>query len=192
MLRHPRFRLAAVLLATIALVAGCGDDDDAATDDDSTTTTPAAEPAAGKTITVTGVDYKYEGLPAEMEAGTKLEFKNGSTKEVHELVAFRIPDSETRPMSELVALPEEQTEAIFGSGPPAAVLIAPPAGEVIQAVGDGTFTAPGRYGIACFIPTGADPAAYLAALQAATDGPPDVAGGPPHVANGMFAEVKVS
>ena len=40
------------------------------------------------------------------------------------------------------------------------------------------------------IPTGADPAVYLEAA-AASDGPPQVDGGPPHVAHGMFAELTV-
>jgi hypothetical protein len=43
----------------------------------------------------------------------------------------------------------------------------------------------------CFIPTGADPQEYLTAAQEATDGPPQVEGGPPHVVHGMFAEFTV-
>lgn len=48
----------------------------------------------------------------------------------------------------------------------------------------------GRYAVVCFIPTGADPQAYLEAAQT-SDGPPQVAGGEPNVAKGMFAEVVV-
>lgn len=192
-----RHRLAAVLLTTMAFVGACGEDEDdttAAGDDDSASTTATTAAAAGgDTVTVTGVDYKFEGLPEEIKAGTKVEFKNGSTKELHEFVAVKIPDAETRPVSELVKLPESETEKIFGSGPPAAVLLAPPGGaETIKAVGDGTFSEPGRYAVVCFIPTGADPEAYLKAAQESQGGPPNVPGGPPHVANGMFAEVKVS
>lgn len=188
-----RYRLAAVLLSTVALAGACGDDKkSASTSEDPTSTTTAAASAAGETVEVKGVDYKYEGLPAEIAAGTKVEFSNGSAKELHEFVAVKIPDSETRPVAELFKLPESEIEAIFGSGPPATVLLAPPGGaETIKAVGDGTISAPGRYAVVCFIPTGADPAAYLAASQN-SEGPPDVPGGPPHVENGMFAELEVT
>ena len=61
----------------------------------------------------------------------------------------------------------------------------------IAAVGDGTLAEPGRYVVLCLIPTGADPAEYLAAA-ATSDGPPQVDGGPPHIAHGMFAELVVT
>lgn len=188
-----RYRLVAGLLSTVALAGACGDDSSSTTTSEGpTTTTTAAAPAAGETVKVKGVDYKFEGLPDEIAAGTKVEFSNGSAKELHEFVAMKIPDSETRPVAELVKLPESEMDAIFGSGPPATVLLAPPGGgATITAVGDGTLSAPGRYMIGCFVPTGADPAAFLAALEN-SEGPPDVAGGPPHVANGMFAELKVT
>lgn len=190
MLASPRLRLAALLLVTTALAAGCGDDDDDSTtpvDEKTSSSTPA-----GEAITVTGVDYAFEGLPAEIAAGTKVNFVNGTKAgELHEFVAIRIPDTEKRSVADLVKLPESEFDAIFSAGPPAAVLLAPPGGApVIPAVGDGTFSQAGRYAVVCFIPTGADPAAYLAASQN-SDGPPDVPGGPPHAANGMFAEVKV-
>lgn len=87
-------------------------------------------------------------------------------------------------------LPEAQQDAVLGGGQPAMVLIAPPGGgEFIKAVGDGKLTEKGRYAVVCFIPTGADPQAYLNAPL--SDGPPQVAGGPPHVAQGMFGEITV-
>ena len=141
---------------------------------------------------MTGVDYRFEGLPEQITAGTRIDFKNGSTKEVHEFVASRLPDSETRPVSDLVKLPESEAQAIFGSGPPATVLLAPPGGgETIKALGDGTLSTPGRYAVTCSIPTGADPAAFLKAVQESREGPPNAPGGPPHLAHGMFAEVRV-
>lgn len=195
MLKRPRYRLAAVLLAGTALLAACGDDDEdvSATPGDQEPASSSTTAPAGETINVVGVDYAFEGLPAEISAGTKVNFTNGTkANEVHEFVAIRIPDTETRAVSELVKLPEEEIDAIFGSGPPAAVLIAPPGGApMIPAVGDGTISQPGRYAVVCFIPTGAEATAYLAALEASTGGPVDVPGGPPHAANGMFAEVKV-
>jgi hypothetical protein len=60
------------------------------------------------------------------------------------------------------------------------------------AVGDGTLTEPGRYVLMCFIPTGADPDEYLSAAAASEgEAPTGVAGGPPHVVNGMYAELHV-
>ena len=214
---RPRTLLVAVL-TTGLLLAACGDDDDETSDaaaGDTTTTvassgeevateeeaseTEASETEgtesteegsepAGEVLEVEAVDYAFQGLPDEVPAGTKLSFTNSSEAELHELVAMRLPDSETRSVPELLALPEEELMRLF-PGPPATVLLAAPGGETIQAVGDGTLSEPGRYAILCFIPTGADPAAYLE--QAGPDGPPEVEGGPPHVAHGMFAELVV-
>lgn len=181
------------LAITFALVvAGCGDDDDVADDETTTTVAPADDRTeeAGEPIAVTAVDYAFEGLPGSVESGAQLTLVNDSTAEVHELVAFRLPDDETRTAEELFALPQAELEALL-AGPPAMVLVAPPASDGFPAVGDGTVTEAGRYVVACFIPTGADPDAYLAAAQASQGGPPDVPGGPPHTANGMFGEFTV-
>lgn len=145
------------------------------------------------TETVTAVDYSFQDLPSSVQAGTTLELKNASTKELHEMVVFRIPDNEQRPVQELVRLPEDQLMAVFGQGGPAMVLLAPPGGgDVIKAVGDGKLTEKGRYAVACFIPTGVDPTAYLTATEAAGGGPPDLPdAGPPHIAQGMFGQITV-
>ena len=146
-----------------------------------------------ETKTITAADYSFENLPKEVDAGTTLKLKNSSTKELHEMVLIRIPDSEKRPVSELLKLPESEQNAIFGNGEPAMVLLAPPGnGETIKAVGDGKLTEKGRYAVVCFIPVGVEPAVYLAAAQAATNGPPTIANaGPPHVTEGMFGEITV-
>ena len=169
--RH-RWARAGAIAAMALLAAACGGGDD--------------------TKTVTAVDYSFQNLPSSVDAGTTLELKNSSTKELHEMVVIRIPDNERRPVGDLVKLPEAEQEAIFGSAEPAMVLLAPPGGaEMIKAVGDGKLAEKGRYAVVCFIPTGADPAAYLQAASSATDGPPQVDGGPPHVTHGMFGEVTV-
>ncbi len=143
-----------------------------------------------ETVTVSAADYAFQDLPRSVDAGTTFKLTNKSTRELHELVAFRIPDSETRSAADLIKLPEEQLNVLF-SGEPALVILAPPnGGEQILAVGDGKLTEKGRYMIACAIPTGADPQAYLAAAQSG-EGPPDVPGGPPHFTQGMFAELTV-
>jgi len=161
--------IAVAALGLLAAACGGGDDD--------------------TTRTVKATDYAFKDLPKSVKAGTVLSLENTSATELHELVAFKVPDTEKRPVSELLQLPEAELDAIF-PGAPATVLLRPPGGEQINAVGDGTLTEKGRYAVICTIPTGADPAAYLAASQT-SDGPPDVAGGPPHFTKGMFGELTV-
>lgn len=206
-----RRALAAVLVTGLALGgAACGDDDDddpvAAdettttaepdTGDETTTTEGEADPdddeaSAPGTVEVTAEDYAFVGLDPEVPAGTRLTLTNASTAEVHELVAFRLPDGETRSAADLIALGEEGLNALF-QGPPATVLVAPPDSAGFPAVGDGSLDEPGRYLLLCAIPTGADPQAYLEAAQAAQGGPVDVPGGPPHLVQGMYADVEVT
>jgi hypothetical protein len=190
--------LSAGLLATGAFGAACGSDDDNKADateieKEATTTTEATETdaAADDVVEVTAVDYAVQGLPEKIEAGTKLALANDAPAELHELVVMRLPDEEKRPVSELVKLPEEEIGKLFGSTQPATVLLAAPGGEQINAVGDGTISEPGRYAVICSIPTGADPQAFLDAAAESNGGPPQTAGGPPHLAHGMFAELIV-
>jgi len=158
-------------LATMLAIAGCGGSD------------------SPPTIDVIGKDFSYEGLPETIEAGTTLTLRNDSEVELHELVAVRLPDDEDRSVAELLQLPVEELGAAIG--PASTVIIAPPSetGEVI--VGSDVFDQPGRYAVFCAIPTEADPDEYLKAA-ATSDGPPDVAGGPPHFTAGMWAELAVT
>lgn len=169
----PALAVGALALGAPTFLAACGDDD-----------------AEAGTIEVTAVDFEFEDLPDTVPVGTILTLRNDAEAELHELVAVRIDDAEERSVEELMALPPEEMGATLFAGEPTMVLIAPPGGEQIAAVGDGTLTEPGRYAVMCFIPTGADPDAYMAAA-ATSEGPPDVPGGPPHIANGMFAELTV-
>ena len=192
-------RLAALpLVALVALIpAACSSDDDAAaepttTKAPATTSTTHADHAEPGEYEVTLSDYEFTGLPDEVAAGSKLTVVNTATTELHELVAIRLPDDEERSVEDLMALPPEQLGALMGGGEPATVLLAPPGGEQIPAVGDGTLSEPGRYAIICSIPTGADPNEYLAAAAASNGAPPQVEGGAPHMAHGMFAELTVT
>ncbi|MFP5487404.1 MAG: hypothetical protein ACLGHQ_03760, partial [Acidimicrobiia bacterium] len=163
------------------VLAACGDDgDDVASAE--------AAPITDGVLEVVMDDFHYGDLPSAVPAGTRISVSNGSDTELHEFVAFRLPDDEERSAEDIVA---GDLGALLGGSEPTAVLLAPPGGEQIAAVGDGTLDEPGRYLIVCVIPTGADPDEYLAAA-ATSDGPPDVAGGPPHIANGMFAELTVT
>lgn len=172
-------RLFAVPIALVLVLAGCGDGGTKAT-----------------TVAVKAVDYRFEGLPVKVRAGSTFTFTNASTAEAHELTAMRLPEAERRPAAELVRLPEDQFGALF-AGPPAFVLVAPPGGNSTAALGDGKLREPGRYLMLCFVPTGADPAAFIQATQKAAaagpdSGPPKIAGGPPHLAHGMYAELTVA
>ncbi len=157
-----------------------------------TTTQPPTTtlPQPGE-VEVTLVDYAILGLPGSVPAGTRLSITNDSDAELHEIVVFRLPDGETRTAAELSQLSPDDLEHAFG-GPPVAVLLAPPGGPQIPAVGDGVLHDPGDYVIFCFIPTGVDPQVYLDAAAASEGGPPVIEGaGPPHFVHGMFADLRV-
>lgn len=167
-------RLLLVAAGAAIALTGCGDDGDSAVVDG--------------VLQVEMTDFTFGDLPAEVPAGTRIEVTNSSTSELHEYVTYRLPDGDDRPVDEIIA----DAEALLTGGPPVAVLLAPPGSdEQIPAVGDGTLAEPGRYVVLCAIPTGADPADYLAAA-ATSEGPPQVAGGPPHFVHGMFAELTVT
>ena len=44
-------------------------------------------------------------MPQVAAVGSKLVFNNISEREVHEIVAWRVADTETRPVAQLIALP---------------------------------------------------------------------------------------
>ncbi|MEI2700539.1 MAG: hypothetical protein V9E94_20205 [Microthrixaceae bacterium] len=191
---------AAGTVALLVLLGGaaCSDDDGDSASEDNTETTVGTDSddsmPDGESVTVTAEDYKFVGLPETVKVGTRLTLENSSQTELHELVAMRIPDSETRSVEEITQLPEAEADAIFGDAMPAMVLVrAPGDAEMIPAVGDGTFSEPGRYGVFCAIPVGADPAAMMAAMQEQSDAPPTTGAGdgPPHFTQGMYAEVIV-
>ena len=86
-------------------------------DDDDTLTSPTGMTVAVATtsvgsvpneILVTTTDYKFGGLPTSAPVGSKFTLQNASTKEVHEMVIYRIPDEVTQSIGELLALPEEE------------------------------------------------------------------------------------
>jgi hypothetical protein len=207
-MRHRRL-IALLAITTTTAFAACGSDD--STSDSTPATAPAATTATtvhdgthpdpgtapapttavdDGVLTIVLSDFAFGGLPESVPAGTKLAVENISHAELHEIVAFRINDGETRTAEQLLAL--EEAELFQAVEPvPATVLLAPPGAPQIQALGDGTLSEPGRYLLFCGIPTGADPEEYLAAAAAAGDGPPDVAGGPPHFVHGMFADLIV-
>lgn len=171
---HQRLPIAAAALSLVLLTTACGSDE--------------PELSTGP-VEIGAIDYAYTDVPERIKVGTNLTLNNSSDKEVHELVAIRLPDDEDRAVADLVQLPPEDLGAFFPLVE--TVLVAPPGETGIAVEGTGALTEAGRYALICVIPTGADPAEYLAAAAEAEGGPPDVAGGPPHIVSGMFAELTV-
>ena len=188
---HRRFLAPTALILALGLAA-CGDSDD---DEDAVATPPTTAPAdrdvEGETVEVSAVDYGFVGIPTSLPAGSELSLTNDSEGEVHEIVLFRLPEGETRSAQEILMLGEEEVGKI--TGPPQGVSVALPGEEGRVVLGDLAVDDPGRYVMACFVPTGADPQAYrdLMAAPPASDEPPDIPGGPPHFTQGMVAEFTV-
>lgn len=190
--RRP-LRLVLLASAVVLSAAACGDDDSTTrAAADAATTSTAEEPTRGAgVVEVTLVDYAFKGLPGRVAAGTRLAIANDAPTELHELVAIRLPDGEERSVQDLLELPEAELGPLLGAGPPAVVLLAPPGGDQIAVVGDGTLSEPGRYLVMCSIPTGVAPDVYLAAAAASGGEAPKVDGGPPHFVHGMASELVV-
>lgn len=182
--------IARCMAVAFVVVAGaaCGDDKD---DKNAGETTPAA--AGRQAVTITLSDYAFGDVPRTIAGSTPLAVKNSSANEAHELVAFLLPETETRSLTELQALPPDQFGAIV-PGAPALAIAARPNEDGELVLGDGTLREPGRYLLVCFIPTGADPDQVMTAMQAADPnaGPPQIDGGPPHLSAGMIAELVVT
>lgn len=192
----------AIWMALAMLLAGCADDAGDDTTDDVDTTdeeTPDEEESpddeevssddeAGDTVEITAVDYAFEGVPDTVEAGTELTLTNTSEGEVHEMVVMRVDDDETRPLDELLGLSDEEVEEVVTF---AGVAVAMPGEDGFTPEGPVVLDEAGRYVMLCFIPTGADPAAYQEAIESGAEEAPEVDGGPPHVAQGMVAEFEV-
>jgi hypothetical protein len=116
---------------------------------------------------VTAVDYAFEGVPENMPAGpTSIALTNEGNEE-HEMVLFRRNDGETRPIEELLELPEAEVEqAVTFKN----VTFASP-GETGYLAAD---LEAGSYVALCFIPVGGGEQ------------------GPPHFTEGMVSEFEVS
>ena len=190
--RRTRTLLSTALALALVGASACGDTKDSKVATGAGASSTAAPKAAGggKTLTVTGADYEFKGVPKTAAPGTVISFKNSSTKEVHEIVALRVKDGENRPMADLLALPEAESEKVSEFR---GVTVAFPGEEGFAPEGPLTLSQPGRYILICAIPTGADPVAYKAAAAAKQGpGPVEVPGGPPHLTKGMVAELTVT
>ena len=125
---------------------------------------------------VKGVDYAYEGIPKEIEAGIhSFEFAIGG-KEPHMLGILKKKEGTTETFDQLLELPEEQAEAkteFLGEafGPP---------GDEEYLLLDLT---PGEYMAICFVSVGS---------SVSESGEEKEGDGPPHFTQGMKAEFTVA
>ena len=117
-------------------------------------------------LDVTGVDYGFEGLPAEVDAGrVAIRFTNGTgSSEPHELVLMRRNDGTTEPVEQLLALPQDE---VMSRLTPVGVTFADAADTHGVTMAD---LAPGGYVALCMIPVGGGEQ------------------GEPHALHGMVAE----
>jgi hypothetical protein len=185
--RQPGRKWLRVALAATLVLGACATPEGSEEEEEDAAATRTTQPA--EEVSVTARDYAFDGIPARIDAGSKLTLKNASTKEVHELIAVKLPEGENSPAADLVKLPQAEFEKLMSGT--ATVLVALPNSGGMAVEGDGTLADAGRYLFVCFIPTGADPAAYQAAIQDPQGGPPNISGGPPHVTQGMFTEATV-
>lgn len=122
---------------------------------------------------VRAVDYGYEGMPSEVEAGQLAILLTNEGNEAHEMGLLRKADGVTESFDEILALPEEEAmekvEEVGGS-------FVPSRGAQSLALVDAT---PGEYAAVCFIPVG-------------TTGPDVEGDGPPHFMEGMKTEFTVA
>lgn len=122
---------------------------------------------------VKGVDYRFEGMPTEVDAGRlSLRFTNATeTDEPHELIIVTGANGETA--AELQALPMEE---LFAAARPVALAFTSTPGGVASTIVD---LEAGEYLVICTLPVGG--------FDAAQDGPGD-----PHANHGMVTTLTVA
>lgn len=124
-------------------------------------------------LDVTGIDYGFEDLPEQVDAGrVAIRFTNDSEAgEPHELVLMRRNRGVTESVDELMALPQDQVmQKLTMAG--VVFADAPGASSVLL-----TDLEPGDYVAICMIPVGGGEQGEQA---------------PPHAAHGMVSELEVS
>jgi plastocyanin len=142
--------------------------------------TPAAGALAEGTtapVEVTGVEYAFQGLPANVPVGTSFRLVNGG-QEDHEFAVVRANEGTTETLEELLAMPPEQSASkVTNAG-----IVFANTGKT--SIGTLTLDQPGRYFVACFITQGTKDGV------APSPGPGGQEG-TPHALLGMVAEFTV-
>lgn len=202
MARRDRVPILALVPILVAALAGCGTDGGTPTPDmpageTSTPATTTAPPEIGAdgVLTVRGVEYAFEGVPAELPRGTTLAFENAG-REYHEMIVVRRNPGVEESFDELLDMaPGEVEDRITVLGGP----IAAPGTRADEEVAVAT---PGEYLLICFIPVGSVEApGGVGSPEPASPGPdaPGATGGdetptalgPPHSARGMLTTFTV-
>jgi uncharacterized cupredoxin-like copper-binding protein len=133
----------------------------------------AADECADDTLEVSAIDYAFEGMPAEVDAGMVAVDLTNKGKEMHEMVVFRKNDDAGKSFDEIFGMDEADAQKLLTTK--GATFAAP--GESSTALLD--LSEPGDYIALCFIPVGSTP-----------DHPE--AAGPPHFTKGMKMPFTVS
>lgn len=136
----------------------------------------AAEACGAEEASITGVDYAFQGAPAELESGPTLFRFSNKGKELHEMQLLRKKADTTESFDELLELPQEAAQAKVDRAGGASAF----RGDTDTALVD---LEAGDYVMLCFIPVGLTPEA------AESDQGPEA---PPHFTRGMKQEFKVS
>ena len=137
---------------------------------------PSASGAAAD-ITVSGKDYRFEGMPATVESGTVLGFRNDG-QELHEMAVYRRNNDVTQSFEDILALPPDEGIKLVTE---AGVVFAAPGEAATDTV---TVTEPGDYVMLCFVPVGMKELPSQDPNASPGDTPP--ADGPPHFTQGMI------
>src|SRR4029078_8573799 len=97
---------------------------------------------------VTASEYKFEGLPKKLDAGTPAILLPNGGAEAHEMAIMRKADGVTQSWEEILALPQEEAQALVVQVGGAFAPNKEPTGlAVVDLV-------PGDYVATCFVPTG--------------------------------------
>jgi hypothetical protein len=149
---------------------------------DTTTTVPKPPP-----IEVQAFDYRFAEVPESAPVGTELSLFNNSSAEFHEIVIFKLHDSEQRSVEELSKLPFDQLYSFDVGVLQSVVFAMPESAQYTNVEGPPVLAEEGRYLIFCAINVGMDP---IDARNATARGPVDpIEGVPRHYEVGMMTEV---
>lgn len=171
-----KLRLIAIGVVAALGLAGCG-----------------GEQLATGTIAIEAHDFRFDGVPEQnLAVGASLTFANESeSDEFHHMIVARLAPDETRPLSELLELPEDQLEALIEEMLDELSAYPGEAGTTEAGQSSVTVNTPGRYVMLCFIPQGTKGDPLRTWEDGGAQGPPPVGEGPPHVVFGMHTEFTV-
>lgn len=125
-------------------------------------------------------DYEFSGIGDQVDAGRTLVTFDNKGSEFHEMLVMRRIDGDDTPVAELLSM--EEDEAMSHVEPMAGAFAGP--GTTGWTTVD---LKPGKYVVACFIPTGSTEEAWGEMMA----GGPEV-DGQPHAMNGMTVEFEVT